>query len=1186
MKHLYILMFAICLQAQSLKAQTYCDSLYYQLDPSYVSLHLQEIIMQTVLDCHFDQGEPDTLSLYDRYFTGSFSDNVNEVEMIFFEILEEYVQDYPGINDLVTLNELTRSIDRSSINTLSLDSDELQYGSDNSSFLDDQLDRLMGNASEAYFINEIEYLPLAIGDAIEDFAARKVAYIEARDGYNLFEEASTRPDSTQFINSTINIALLDPTMSLSPLFSRHLNYYVLAQQEAISELSDDFLVASTNAISANDTSFVQSIDEAGINASNLYDAYRYDEQLKITRAFDTLSMNTELNLEALQCIQDELTSNIDDINNHEENWDTNNPLSDVEQHDQYVSNVIQSGSLIDAYMAGNIKLADVSAVFGSIACTSGLDINGVIVEIKERPDMSSLAQMKRFLDKMNKQGRVTERLNELSDILNEKGFMATLGIFTASVYSGETASQLKESIIDLGEGFDTSVFTKKRDIGTAGKIAIAGIAAVAIKAGPKLLKKLFPKGIKALAKSNVKMMLGEMVAKRILNEQVTVPILNAINGLRQEMNARFEVIDQKLDKVLELQVKSATAILDGLQTNNELIQDEFNNLDYSINEILNNQANIQSQIQDLLEQLSGLGSCPSIMTLIENTPIETYDDLLQLVNGPLSNCLNGLRTVIQTTGSGNLDLTYYRGDPTQSNGYGADEINNFKMIVSLYDHIYGVNGLNRYDEAAAQLLIETDNTVDASWDFAELVDLTSTIDYPVSDAINVNNYLDVDAIKIVLDFYRELHPFYEIFENNANLDPLELQEFLDDIDLNDRNSRSLILNEYSYNLLRLTQMARAQQALMSGHMIVDPMYRIIYEDAFKDDLITFNGQDYPIKQFVINILRNNSTIATNFSTITARFNHNYNTNKYNLVTNGTFSYGDQFFDSDLIQSSSFASNRYDVVSNAEDWDQDFESMLDKTPVCDDNMFLMTAPPGPAALWRQEVDVTPGQYRFKCYTAEPDEEEANHNFPEIYLSVNGTMFSDTLVIPEVLKWYEVEFTFDITTAQTLTLEIRDANASSTYNNPAIDDISLVQIVDPSIPNFVRAERENEEWQCGNLNVDRSADMANTYGRFGQVEYESFSNTELSQDRLLQYVTLPNSITCNQSGGLVCNTSFPVARKEILDNDLFIYKEGYTIIKVENDRMTNLHVNTQIPRYYPQDWQSLQMTKAIITNSSNQ
>ncbi len=953
-------------------AQNYCDSLFYKLDPVYISLNTQKLVINQVLQCHYALGAADTFSLYDQYFNGVLSDNASEVEKIFFDILHEYVTEYPEQEWLVDLNLISKSTRRGVGYSYENFNPGIYSGNSNSKFVDDQVNRLTGNITDNYFINDIETIPDSVSQLIDDFAARKIAYLQARDGENIFDQMNQHQDSLQFLFQNLDLALIDPRMNLSPLFNRHMNYYIYIFADTITQISQNHINPSLTAIANSDTTFVLAIDSAGIKASNAYEKYRNTEMLMVAQAMNLLSQNTELNLSDLQCIQDLLDQKSNNLDLSIQNLQSSpNPLGESENVNNAIQEVDQTNNIIDLYLSGNLKLSAISSIIGNEICPSGIQVNTLVAHIQARPDMPSLSKYVRLSNSFSNDIKSAKFGSTFAVSAASAAALFTVARFSLFLSDRRKAKKAQKALIKtlgLGESF---LKGPKKSLKATAKKRIKNIRKIfTSKNASKFLKRAFPKGVKMLMKSGIQSYLLELYVKDLLDETVTKPILGALNALRKEMNARFDYIDQTLDEIINLQIQTTKAILDAIQSNREFIQYNFNQVNYQLSEILDNQHQIQSDLQNLLLTSTGLNHCKSNLEVINSiNPIEKYDDLeLAFTNSfTLPSCISGLTdALVNNIDCGNM--AFFRAHNTGST-YALHEIENFKKITTLFNFIYD-SKLDILYDATQLLLLESDHTIDNQWDLSKTQNLSYDFSLDPLIVLDINNYIDANSVATIMQYYDTFLPFLEVFTSSTNLNPLPIDDYLS-LSSIAKAFRLAFLTLYSGNLQCIGRMAKAQQSLMSGSLLVNPMYQIIYDGKYNNETLTYNGQPFNVKRFCIDILQNNATLSSNFITLAMNRNFDFTPVKY-FVKNGDFNLEDSLFYTPLTHTQMRSDeNQFSIVSSAYQW---WNALVDfPEPSGDPNGKYLVADPNylstPQTIWKQDIPLKTGDYQFNISLAE-------------------------------------------------------------------------------------------------------------------------------------------------------------------------------------------------------------------------
>ncbi|AZA86444.1 hypothetical protein EG349_06415 [Chryseobacterium shandongense] len=117
----------------------------------------------------------------------------------------------------------------------------------------------------------------------------------------------------------------------------------------------------------------------------------------------------------------------------------------------------------------------------------------------------------------------------------------------------------------------------------------------------------------------------------------------------------------------------------------------------------------------------------------------------------------------------------------------------------------------------------------------------------------LDDLYNFDMINEFVDFSMRLSNYFLIKGGNVNFAPLKLIDYLRDSNKSINNDlvqrRFLKLND-------ITRSAIAQQSLLAGHLLLDPIYNSLF--GYSTDLKTNN--------LAIKVLNNNKLLATNFST--------------------------------------------------------------------------------------------------------------------------------------------------------------------------------------------------------------------------------------------------------------------------------------------------------------------------------
>lgn len=384
------------------------------------------------------------------------------------------------------------------------------------------------------------------------------------------------------------------------------------------------------------------------------------------------------------------------------------------------------------------------------------------------------------------------------------------------------------------------------------------------------------------------------------------PEMQAIMQLQQEMNQRFDIVDAKLDTILSLQIRLHKDLSKNIKANRELMQYRFNNVDYQLAEIINNQGVIQSQLKTLLEK--DINNCYTLLNKViderpeigELTTYQNYVDLYDVDKAACASCVTGIRDWLNLTApnSSNIKLGSFTVDSEDSD-YIDNEFDTYKKMVTFYNWYYD-NQLGNKENAFQLLSIPTKNVDENQEVYCELrnEDFNSII--KSDDALNKNYYLDPYSFRDFVTIYAIFYPFFEFQDTEASnaYQPFSTQDFIGFS--TERPSilaaRKGIINSHTESMLNVSKIIKAQQALMSGHNLIQPFYYIIYQDNYSNHAIEYNSTSYSAKQLAIDILSNNPTMAQNFATYVLRKNYRMNEHIYKASFDGkpTNSNYDQF----------------------------------------------------------------------------------------------------------------------------------------------------------------------------------------------------------------------------------------------------------------------------------------------------
>lgn len=364
--------------------------------------------------------------------------------------------------------------------------------------------------------------------------------------------------------------------------------------------------------------------------------------------------------------------------------------------------------------------------------------------------------------------------------------------------------------------------------------------------------------------------------------------------LRQEMHERFDIIDQKLNSIIELQLAMHQNLAENIEASRVLMHKEFNNIKYILKDVIDNQGRIESQLKFLLDK--DFNSCfPIIDAIYEDSTLRNlnyYNNYIEIYEKPgCETCLQAIRSRL-TAGDGNFVINKDDGDELNLSIFSVTstektkaEMNAFKEATTFFDWYYGKRQ-NKLHYATQQLLLPI-RTIDENQILYCEDSLNLDLQLNPNNVLNPTYFLDVISFRKLVNIYNIFYPFFEIYNAKSGVSsysPLSIKEFiaLSSKELSVIESNTFASNKRTIDndirvLSEVSNIMLAQQALMSGHLMIQPLYYILYQDQYlyndqpEPELEYIDG--VPVKQFAINLLKNNPVLAQNFAKFVIRKNY-------------------------------------------------------------------------------------------------------------------------------------------------------------------------------------------------------------------------------------------------------------------------------------------------------------------------
>lgn len=380
------------------------------------------------------------------------------------------------------------------------------------------------------------------------------------------------------------------------------------------------------------------------------------------------------------------------------------------------------------------------------------------------------------------------------------------------------------------------------------------------------------------------------------SEPVPSPELQAIMQMREEMHERFDRVEDILSLVLENQAKIAEQLQENIEINRSIMQYEFADIEFTLENIVNRQNIITSQLRTLLD--NEFNNCREIYeTTIQGSPVlselSTYQNYIDIFNSNPSSCnqcVQALRNRLNSSVNGLIDesglpaLDFFDIDFGDTDEIDREHLT-YRKLASFYEWYYG-DQLQNLDRATDLLFLPSDLVSESYQIYCELRnDTLLNFNLDAANILHQTHYLDPYAFREFIELYSVFYPFLEIqdFESSDNYRPRDFEDLVDfsnDVPpqggTNQKENRLRSIESDMVALTQVQEIILAQQSLMSGTNLIRPFYMILYQNQYNGSTIEFNGEFIPVKQFVTDILSNSPIIAQNFAVFVLRKNYRFN----------------------------------------------------------------------------------------------------------------------------------------------------------------------------------------------------------------------------------------------------------------------------------------------------------------------
>lgn len=328
--------------------------------------------------------------------------------------------------------------------------------------------------------------------------------------------------------------------------------------------------------------------------------------------------------------------------------------------------------------------------------------------------------------------------------------------------------------------------------------------------------------------------------------------MQMLTQMYEVMNQRFDKIDQhlgiiegKIDTLASITISMyKTMVLSFQYTGNQL--DRINRkTDYLLNK---SSYLIFKDYKNCLDQAATWKA--------NSVKFDSYSDILKNFNPVCQKCLDGLNDFL--AGEGVQAPFFLSANPNYKNIDVIDfEVNSvFNPSSRLFSIFYDTKN----SSSIYALMFPFSLTKDSNKPIFYLNKMTNLSD--INSELVFKEYYNYQLINEVADNLLIFSPYYETQGNGASFQP---QSFINFISNNSINANNQSLQEKRLiKLLNMVKYAIAQQSMLSGNLMLDPIYSTLFSYSSNEEA----------KDLAIKVLVNNRLLSTNFATYLVNKNIN------------------------------------------------------------------------------------------------------------------------------------------------------------------------------------------------------------------------------------------------------------------------------------------------------------------------
>lgn len=321
------------------------------------------------------------------------------------------------------------------------------------------------------------------------------------------------------------------------------------------------------------------------------------------------------------------------------------------------------------------------------------------------------------------------------------------------------------------------------------------------------------------------------------------PEIQMMQQMCEIMNQRFDNIEKHLDRI-ETKIDSLSS----------LVFNMYKNMVFSFQYINSQMERLNWKMDNMNVKATAIlykdyQACKTLRDSWDKRKVkfESYSDFKTYYNANCQKCLEGLNDF--TIGK-NLSYFYmFSNERLKSEKFVEIEVNHiYRPTCDLFMSFYSES----IERALYALMFPVIATNDANKPLYIISEIKDVKALNADDVIE--NYYSYEMISEFSDLFLRFSSYFETAGRNSDFEPATLSEYLSDNSVNGVSQD--LLEARLIKLLNLSQFSIAQQSLLSGNLMLDPIYSTLFGYSTNQ-----NEFDLTIK-----VLNNNKLLASNFAT--------------------------------------------------------------------------------------------------------------------------------------------------------------------------------------------------------------------------------------------------------------------------------------------------------------------------------